>query len=182
MNSITQNKQQTIHVVSEIIVLIGVIFYFNQRHKKLLKHIEEISQRLENQEELLQKHDETIKKIVESIKSQPLSSQRPQVKQPTTQVKQPTTQVKQPTTQVKQPTTKVKNVSIPKTVPITNNILHVEEEKESFVHDCDLLETVDEELEIPDENYENKVISTEEDLDAELANELGELEETINID
>ena len=171
MNSITQNKQQTIHVVSEIIVLIGVIFYFNQRHKKLLKHIEEISQRLENQEELLQKHDETIKKIVESIKSQPLSSQRPQVKQPTTQVKQPTT--------------KVKNVSIPKTVPITNNILHVEEEKESFVHDCDLLETVDEELEIPDENDENdenKVISTEEDLDAELANELGELEETINID
>lgn len=62
-----ENKQM-IHIASEIVVVIGLTFYFNQKNKKLMSHIEDLSQRIEEQEDLLQKHEQIIKKLVESIK------------------------------------------------------------------------------------------------------------------
>jgi hypothetical protein len=67
MAKLMENKQM-IHIASEIVVVIGLTFYFNQKNKKLMSHIEDLSQRIEEQEDLLQKHEQIIKKLVESIK------------------------------------------------------------------------------------------------------------------
>jgi hypothetical protein len=66
MSQILENKQM-IHIVSEVVVLIGLTFYFNQKNKKLLNHIEDLAQRIEEQEDLIQKHENIIKKLVSSI-------------------------------------------------------------------------------------------------------------------
>ncbi len=59
-----------IHIVSEVVVLVGLTFYFNQKNKKLRAHIEDLAQRLEEQEDLLQKHDQIIKQLVEHVSKQ----------------------------------------------------------------------------------------------------------------
>ena len=56
-----------IHIASEIVVIIGLTFYFNQKNKKLMSHIEDLSQRIEEQEDLLQKHEQVIRKMVDFI-------------------------------------------------------------------------------------------------------------------
>jgi hypothetical protein len=70
MSALSENKQ-LIHVASEIVVLVGLTFYFNQKNKKLMNHIEDLAQRLEEQEDLLQKHEEIIKKLVQAVNSIP---------------------------------------------------------------------------------------------------------------
>lgn len=66
----TENKQTMVHIVSEVVVLVGLTFYFNQKNKKLRAHIEDLAQRLEEQEDLLQKHDQIIKQLVEHVSKQ----------------------------------------------------------------------------------------------------------------
>ena len=66
MSQILENKQM-VHIASEIIALIGLTFYFNQKNKKLMNHIEDLAQRIEEQEDLLQKHENIIKKLVASV-------------------------------------------------------------------------------------------------------------------
>ena len=56
MSKILENKQ-IIHIATEIVALMGIIFYFSSKNKKLLSHIEDLSQRLEEQEDLIQKHE-----------------------------------------------------------------------------------------------------------------------------
>ena len=53
-----------IHIASEIVVLVGLTFYFNQKNRKLMSHIEDLAQKIEEQEDLLQKHEQIIKKMV----------------------------------------------------------------------------------------------------------------------
>ena len=68
-----ENKQ-IIHIASEIVAFAGVIYYFNQKNKKLLSHIQDLSQKIEEQTELLQKHEEVIKKMTVFINQQKLNS------------------------------------------------------------------------------------------------------------
>ena len=49
-----------VHIASEVVVLVGLTFYFNQKNKKLMRHIEDLAQRVEEQEDLLQKHEQII--------------------------------------------------------------------------------------------------------------------------
>ena len=63
----TDNKQMMIHILSEVVVLIGLTFYFNQKNKKLMAHIEDIAQRIEEQEDLIQKHEQILKQVVAHI-------------------------------------------------------------------------------------------------------------------
>ena len=69
MPKIWENKQ-IIHIASEILVLVCVVIYNNQKHKKLLKHIEDLVQRVEDQEDIIQKHEEVIKKLVLYVNNQ----------------------------------------------------------------------------------------------------------------
>ena len=66
MSKLLENKQ-IIHIVTEIIAAIVIIFYFSSKNKKLLGHIEDLSQRLEEQEDIIQKHELIIKQLVQAI-------------------------------------------------------------------------------------------------------------------
>ena len=66
MSKLLENKQ-IIHIVTEIIAAIVIIFYFSSKNKKLLGHIEDLSQRLEDQEDMIQKHELIIKQLVQAI-------------------------------------------------------------------------------------------------------------------
>ena len=65
-------------------VLTGVIFYISQSNKKLMTHIEELTQRLEEQEDLIKKHE----KILDHFFRQTKPSQQPQVREVTANKKQ----------------------------------------------------------------------------------------------
>lgn len=66
MSKLMENKQ-LVHIASEAIVLIGITFYFNQKHKKLMSYIEDLAQRVEGQEDIIQKHEMTIGKLIETV-------------------------------------------------------------------------------------------------------------------
>lgn len=53
VSRILDNKQ-IIHIVSEVVVLIGIIFYFSSKNKKLTSNVEELAHRLEQQEDQIQ--------------------------------------------------------------------------------------------------------------------------------
>ena len=61
------DKKQLIHIASEVVVLVCLTFYFNQKNKKLMTHIEDLAQRLEEQEDLLQKHEQIIRKLCDHL-------------------------------------------------------------------------------------------------------------------
>lgn len=52
-----------VHIASEIVVLVGISFYFSSKNKKLLGHIEELAQRIEEQEDTIQKLETTLQQI-----------------------------------------------------------------------------------------------------------------------
>lgn len=53
-SKIFDNKQM-IHIGAELVVLTGLTFYFSSKNRKLMEHIEDLSQRLEEQEDQIQK-------------------------------------------------------------------------------------------------------------------------------
>ena len=65
MSKIFENKY-LIHIASEIIIIIGIAFYFNKENKKLKSNIDDLSQRIKEQDELLKNHSQLIKKLMES--------------------------------------------------------------------------------------------------------------------
>ena len=71
MSKLMENKQQMVHIASEIVVLFGLTFYFNQKNKKLMSHIEDLAQKVEEQDDLLQKHEQVIKKMIDFINQNP---------------------------------------------------------------------------------------------------------------
>ena len=73
MSKILENKQ-LIHIAAEIIILVSLVYYFNQKHKKLLTIVEDLAQRIEEQEDLIQKHEKIIEKMVATINT--LSTQQ----------------------------------------------------------------------------------------------------------
>ena len=66
MSKLLDNKQ-IIHIVSEIVIILGITFYFTQKNKKLMNHINDLTQRIEEQEDILQKHEQMITKLSSMI-------------------------------------------------------------------------------------------------------------------
>ena len=52
-----------IHMAAEVVILLGVIVYFNQKNRKLSNQIEDLIQRVEEQEDIIQKHEQLIQQI-----------------------------------------------------------------------------------------------------------------------
>lgn len=160
MISTLYEKKEIIHIASEIIVIVGIVYYFNQKNKKLLTHIEDLVQRIEDQEDMLQKHEQIIKSLVENLNrmanSQHLNDQQKQSipnqksSAPKNKIKQsPKTHTKSPlSAPPKQEKSKV-HVSFQKPAPKPI----IEEEEYS----------------------DGEEIESNSDLDIELAEELGEL-------
>lgn len=65
----TINKQQMIHMAAEVVILLGVIFYFNQKNRRLSSQIEDLIQRVEEQEDTIQKHEQLLQKIALHLNS-----------------------------------------------------------------------------------------------------------------
>ena len=63
-------KKHIIHMITEVVVILGVIFYFSSKNKKLLNHIENLSKRLEEQEDIIQKHEKIITQLIENSKKE----------------------------------------------------------------------------------------------------------------
>lgn len=66
MSKILDNKQ-IIHIASEIIIILGITFYFSQKNKKIMNHINDLSQRLEEQEDVIQKYEQIIGNLSKKI-------------------------------------------------------------------------------------------------------------------
>ena len=60
-------NKDSIRTIIEIIVLIGVCYYFNSKHSKTFKHLEEMSQRLEDQEDMIEKQNLLIKDLSDKV-------------------------------------------------------------------------------------------------------------------
>jgi len=60
-------SKESIRTIIEIVVLIGVCYYFNKKHAKTFKHLEEMSQRLEDQEDMIEKQNAAIKELSEKV-------------------------------------------------------------------------------------------------------------------
>jgi len=62
--NIFDNNKQAVHVISEIVTLVGITFYFNHQNKKLKHYIDDLTERLNDQETLLEKHDKLIRLLM----------------------------------------------------------------------------------------------------------------------
>lgn len=174
MSKLLENKQ-LVHITSEIVVLLGLTFYFNQQNKKLMGHIEDLVQRIEDQEDLLQKHEEVIKKLVEYVNQQQTAKTQPVHTPPTPQVTPQVTQqvMSQVTPQSIKSASKSKNVDkLPKKVekPSKQPVVHAQQK-----------EVVDRRVSFTEEQF-NDDSQSDSDLDAEIAQELSELSEADNDD
>ena len=69
MSKIFENKTLLIHIAAEIIIVIGISFYFSQKNKKLMGHINDLIQRIEEQEDMIQKHEQLINNLNNAINS-----------------------------------------------------------------------------------------------------------------
>jgi hypothetical protein len=156
MSKLLENKQM-VHIASEIVVLLGLTFYFNQKNKKMMGHIEDLAQRVEEQEDLLQKHEQIIRKLVDFI-NQPRfqqSTERPNTVEVT-----------------KAPVKKRRKKPV---VHHTQPPIHVPKKQESVQAKVSFNPVPD----VASHSHIEEYFSEDEedsDLDAELAEELGELD------
>jgi len=66
MSKILENKQ-IIHIAAELVVLLGITFFFSQKNKKIMNHINDLSQRIEEQEDIIQKYEQLIKNLTKKV-------------------------------------------------------------------------------------------------------------------
>ena len=170
MSKILENKQ-IIHIATEIVALMGIIFYFSSKNKKLLSHIEDLSQRLEEQEDLIQKHEKIIKQLVQIVNK----NGTVQHTQPT----QPTQPTQQSSTPVAHPVVRSKTKNIQKSKPLNEkNTTQSKNNNNRPLVSFNDNEEVEEKF-TPKEQLQEQLSDDDDDseLDAEIADELDELEE-----
>jgi hypothetical protein len=68
MSKLLENKQ-IIHVVSEAIIICSVCYYFNSKMKAMMAHIEDLSIKLEEQSGIIDRHEQIIRQLVDVINS-----------------------------------------------------------------------------------------------------------------
>jgi hypothetical protein len=59
--------KQTLHIVGEIVIICGIVYYFNQKNKNMMVYIQNLTQRIEEQEDIIQKHEQVIKNLSEGV-------------------------------------------------------------------------------------------------------------------
>jgi len=67
MSKILENKSFVIHIAAEIIIITGISFYFSQKNKKIMGHINDLIQRIEEQEDTIQKHEQLINNLTNAL-------------------------------------------------------------------------------------------------------------------
>jgi outer membrane murein-binding lipoprotein Lpp len=67
LNNITENKQQMVHIIAELLIMGGIVYYFNQKHKKIISEIQELNDKLDKKENDMNKIIETINSLVDIV-------------------------------------------------------------------------------------------------------------------
>lgn len=57
------DNKQMVHIISEVVVMLGMTFYFSSKNKQLQGYIDELSQRLEEQEDRVHKLEGTLQQL-----------------------------------------------------------------------------------------------------------------------
>ena len=152
-----ENKQM-VHIASEIIALVGLTFYFNQKNKKLLGLIEDLTKKVQEQDDLIQKHDHIIKKMIEFMNLQNQKSSSPPILPEPSKIRKKS----------------IKEVHTKHPLAPSKS----EQPKVSFTDEVLIKNKSPQKIESEESDEE----SEESDLDAELAEELEELEIEEEID
>jgi hypothetical protein len=63
MSKLLENKQM-VHIAAEVIILIGITFYFSQKNRRLMGHIEDLTHRMEEQDDVIDKHEKILQRLV----------------------------------------------------------------------------------------------------------------------
>ena len=178
-----ENKYTIIHIACEIVVVLGLVFYFNSKNKKVLGYIEELISKIDELEELnlglekaVKAHDKVImnlstqvSELKEFIKSQG-EVITPVVSTPTVETSEITPPFKKNNLRKKLGVNSIprKPKEVTVQIPATQEIVseqHEEEDEEEDEEELDKeLSDELEELQVNHEDVEELDISNEEDL------------------
>ena len=67
MSKIFENKSILIHLAVESVIILTITFYFSQKNKKLMGHINDLIERIEEQDDIIQKHEQLINNLSNAI-------------------------------------------------------------------------------------------------------------------
>lgn len=161
------DTKQILHIVTELIVIVGISIYFVNKNKILSDHIEELELKIKQQEEILQNHDNLILKIMNTINVM----NSPQHQQP---------QQPQPQPQIPQLLQKNK-IKLPKNINSSKKVVMIiPPSPQKPVQKKPKVEEIIEEEDEDENECDNEF--REEDLDEELLEELKDLEEGLEED
>lgn len=167
MSKILENKH-LVHIASEIVIIVGLTFYFNQQNKKLKSIIDDLSQRIEEQDELLKNHSQLIKKLVEHTNRIQMTHNNDNISGIISTDKK----IKQ--NESRKSSFKRHHVKSPLSPPV-NSMTKGDTPQVSFMKKhTEKLSVIEENS----ENSENSESDIESDLDAELAEEIEELRDS----
>jgi hypothetical protein len=194
MSKLFENKQ-LLHIASEVVVLSGIVFYISQTNKKLMSHIDELNQRLDEQEDIIKKHERIIGRFMpqpqQPQQPQPLVQLQPQYHQPLKQENQQTkkkdkqirkkelpTSINQTKSQLRSQPNTLNNV-----VPQRTTVIHMSApfSVPQKIPQSQKIKFIDEEAKIKEEDNDDDEIEEEEEeedeeeLDSEIHNELKDL-------
>ena len=71
-----ENKQ-LLHIVSEVIILIGLSLYFHRKTKRLTDHVNALIKKADEHDEIIQRHEEIIRQLVGILNRRAPMKQRP---------------------------------------------------------------------------------------------------------
>ena len=183
MSKLLENKQ-LLHVASEVVILVSLVYYINQKNKKLMGYIEDLVQRIEEQDDMINRHEQFIKNYL-SIANQK-NVQQPNIqtniqpnlrqiptKQNTNQSNDKSDRIDKPEKQKNTKQNLNKQLSNKKILPEQEiQIITISNAPESATNTSYI-----EELENDDEAENNHNAETSTNLDEELRQELEELDE-----
>jgi len=115
------SNKQLMHIAGELAVAAGLIFWFSSKTKKLTSHVEELTNRMDEQDEQIQKLQASVVSLNNMLSKLSRQQQQEVVR----------TERKKEKVQPENNKVKTKPVNPPKTVSFVNKIQPIEEEDEN---------------------------------------------------
>jgi hypothetical protein len=139
------DNKQMVHIISEVVVMLGMTFYFSSKNKQLQGYIDELSQRLEEQEDRVHKLEGTLQQLNTNF-GQFVQENRMTVSNLVQKMNVPSPSQSQPK-KVKQKMFNLKSQPL-QPPPQPKKVVFVEQEKEDEeeISDSELDEEIQEEL------------------------------------
>ena len=76
MSKVIENKQ-LLHIVSEVIILIGLSLYFHRKTKRLTDHVNALIKKADEHDEIIQRHEQIIRQLVGILNQKTPMKQHP---------------------------------------------------------------------------------------------------------